>query len=131
MACSPARSAASGGKGRTKEKGVGTAGVTIPPAAPAMLTLATNPDGTPNAESAPAARSSWMTFYGTGEGLTDGANIAGTPAQAPYPHPLLPIALTIAGVNAEMLFVGSAPGMIGVLQIDAREIGRASCRERV
>ena len=32
-----------------------------------------------------------MTFYATGEGLTDGPNVAGIPAQAPYPHPLLPI----------------------------------------
>jgi uncharacterized protein (TIGR03437 family) len=64
-----------------------------------------------------------MTFYATGEGLTDGANLAGIPAQAPYPHPLLPIALTIAGVDAEILFAGSAPDMIGVLQIDARVPG--------
>jgi uncharacterized protein (TIGR03437 family) len=64
-----------------------------------------------------------MTLYATGEGLTDGPNLAGIPAQAPYPHPLLPIALTIAGVDAEILFAGSAPDMIGVLQIDARVPG--------
>jgi uncharacterized protein (TIGR03437 family) len=98
----------------------GTAIVPVAPSAPAMLTLATNPDGSPNAESAPAPRSTWMTFYATGEGLTDGPNVAGIPARAPYPHPLLPIALTIAGVNADILFAGSAPGMIGVLQINAR-----------
>ena len=28
--------------------------------------------------------------------------------------------MTIAGVNAEILFAGSAPDMIGVLQINAR-----------
>jgi uncharacterized protein (TIGR03437 family) len=95
-------------------------GVPVAPSAPAMMALATNSDGSPNAESAPAARSAWMTFYGTGEGLTDGLNVAGKPAQSPYPHPLLPIALTIAGVNAEILFAGSAPDMIGVLQINAR-----------
>jgi uncharacterized protein (TIGR03437 family) len=88
-----------------------------------MLALATNPDGTPNAESAPAPRSTWMTFLATGEGLTDGRNVAGKPAEAPYPHPLLAIALTIAGVNAEILFAGSAPDMIGVLQINARVPG--------
>jgi len=98
---------------------VGTASLPVAPSAPAMLTLATNPDGSPNAQSAPAARSTWMTFYATGEGLTDGPNIAGLPAQAPYPHPLLPIILTIAGVNTQILYAGSAPGMIGVLQINA------------
>ena len=105
---------------RYQGKLVGTASVPVAPSAPAMLALATNPDGSPNAESAPAARSAWMTFYATGEGLTDGSNVAGVPAQAPYPHPLLPIALTIADVNAEILYAGSAPGMIGVLQINAR-----------
>ena len=105
---------------RYQGKVAGAASVPVAPSAPAMLALASNADGSPNAESAPAARSSWMTFYATGEGLTDGPNLAGIPAQAPYPHPLLPIALTIAGVDAEILFAGSAPDMIGVLQIDAR-----------
>jgi uncharacterized protein (TIGR03437 family) len=105
---------------RYQGKLVGAASVPVAPSAPAMLTLATNPDGSPNTPSAPAARSTWMTFYATGEGLTDGRNVAGIPAQAPYPHPLLPIALTIAGVTAEILYAGSAPDMIGVLQINAR-----------
>src|ERR1017187_7480835 len=70
---------------------VGTATVPVAPSAPAVLTLATNPDGSPNTPSAPAARGTWMTFYATGEGLTDGPNVAGVPAQAPYPHPLLAI----------------------------------------
>ena len=99
---------------------VGTATVPVAPSAPAMLTLATNPDGSPNTTSAPAARGTWMTFYATGEGLTDGPNVAGVPAQAPYPHPLLAISLTISGVSADILYAGSAPGMIGVLQINAR-----------
>jgi len=98
----------------------GAASVPVAPSAPAMLALATNPDGSPNAESAPAPRSGWMTFYATGEGLTDGLNVAGKRAQAPYPHPLLPISLTIAGLNADILYAGSAPDMIGVLQINAR-----------
>ena len=101
----------------------GAANVRVAPSAPAMLALAINPDGAGNAEFAPAPRSTWMTFYATGEGLTDGRNVAGRPAEAPYPHPLLPVALTIGGVNAEILFAGSAPGMIGVLQINARVPG--------
>jgi uncharacterized protein (TIGR03437 family) len=108
---------------RYQGKLAGAASVPVAPSAPAMLALATNPDGSPNAESAPATRSSWMTFYATGEGLTDGPNVAGKPAQAPYPHPLLPISLTIAGVNADILYAGSAPDMIGVLQINARVPG--------
>ena len=100
-------------------KVVGAATVGVAPSAPALLTLATNQDGTVNAQAAPAARGTWMTFYATGEGLTDSGNVAGVPAQAPYPHPLLAISVTIAGVNADILYAGSAPGMIGVMQIDA------------
>ncbi len=96
------------------------ASVPVAPSAPALLTLAINPDGSPNAESSPAPRAAWLTFYATGEGLTDGPNVAGIPARAPYPHPLLPVALTIAGVDAEILFAGSAPDLVGVLQINAR-----------
>jgi len=88
-------------------------------AAPALFPVAVNQDGTPNSTLAPSALGSILTFYATGEGLTDGPNIAGLPAQAPYPHPLLPIILTIAGVNTQISYAGSAPGMIGVLQIDA------------
>jgi len=101
-------------------KAVGTAAVGVAPSAPALLTMATNQDGTVNAQAAPAARGTWMTFFATGEGLTDSGNMAGIPALAPYPHPLLSIALTIAGVGAEILFAGSAPGMIGVMQVNAR-----------
>jgi uncharacterized protein (TIGR03437 family) len=104
---------------RYQGKLVGSATVPVAPSAPAMLTFAINPDGSPNAQSSPAPRSGWMTFYATGEGLTDGPNLAGQPAQAPYPHPLLPIVFSIAGVDAQILFAGSAPGMIGVLQINA------------
>jgi uncharacterized protein (TIGR03437 family) len=100
-------------------KVVGAATVAVAPSAPALLTLATNRDGTVNAQAAPAARDTWMTFYATGEGLTDSGNVDGAQARAPYAHPLLPISLTIAGVNADILYAGSAPGLIGVMQIDA------------
>jgi len=108
---------------RYQDKLTGTASVTVAPSAPAILPIVTNSDGAMNGESAPAVRSTWITLFATGEGLTDSANVAGRPAQAPYPHPLLPIALTIAGVNADILFAGRAPDMIGVLQINARVPG--------
>jgi uncharacterized protein (TIGR03437 family) len=102
---------------------VGTASVAVAASAPAMLPLVSNPDGSANAASAPTPRSSWMTFYATGEGLTDGQNVAGVPAREPYPHPVLPVTLTIGGVKVDILFAGSAPGMVGLLQINARVPG--------
>jgi len=100
-------------------KVVGAAKVAVTPSAPALLRIATNADGTVNAEGAPAQRLTWMTFLATGEGLTDGSNVDGQPGLAPYARPLLPLALTIAGVKAEILFAGRAPGLVGVMQINA------------
>ena len=71
-------------------------------------------------ETEPAARYSVITLYGTGEGLTDGPNISGKAAAAPYPRPKLPVRLTVAGIDAEILFAGSAPGLVGTIQINAR-----------
>ena len=101
-------------------KVVGGATVGVAPSAPGLLAKAINQDGTVNGAALPATRGTWMTFYATGEGLRDGGNAAGVPAQAPYAHPLLPISLTIAGVNADILYAGSAPGLIGVMQINVR-----------
>ena len=60
-----------------------------------------------------------MTFFGTGEGLTNGANIAGQAAAAPYPIPTLPVTLTVAGIAAQLLYAGEAPNFAGLLQVDA------------
>jgi uncharacterized protein (TIGR03437 family) len=64
-----------------------------------------------------------VTVYGTGEGLTDGANISGQAATTPYPKPKLAATLAIGSVNAELLYLGSAPNMVGTLQINVRVPG--------
>jgi uncharacterized protein (TIGR03437 family) len=102
---------------------VGSTTVQVVPAAPGVFATAINPDGSLNSQSNPVGRAQWVVLYATGEGLTDGPNLAGVSAAAPYPHPLQPISLTIAGIGAEILYAGSAPGLIGVLQINARVPG--------
>jgi uncharacterized protein (TIGR03437 family) len=99
---------------------VGTAALPVVDAAPALFPVVVNQDGTPNSETEPAARYSVITLYGTGEGLTDGPNISGKAAATPYPRPKLPVTLAAAGVDAEILYVGSAPGLVGTMQINAR-----------
>jgi uncharacterized protein (TIGR03437 family) len=101
-------------------KAAGTLDLPVVAASPALLPLAVNQDGSLNGETAPALRGTVLTFYATGEGLTDGPNITGKAAEAPYPRPRLPVTLAVAGVAAELLFAGSAPGMVGVMQINAR-----------
>ncbi|HEV2444651.1 MAG TPA: hypothetical protein VGS58_01960, partial [Candidatus Sulfopaludibacter sp.] len=80
--------------------------------APGLFAFASSADN-------PAPRGSVVVLYGTGEGLTTGPNVAGQAALAPYPQPLLPVSLTIAGVPAQLLYAGSAPGTAGVLQVNA------------
>jgi uncharacterized protein (TIGR03437 family) len=89
-------------------------------AAPAVFPVVVNPDGSTNSAIAPAALGSILTFYGTGEGLTDGPNVSGQAAADPYPRPRLSVTLTVAGFPAEILYAGSAPGTVGLLQVNTR-----------
>jgi uncharacterized protein (TIGR03437 family) len=78
-------------------------------AAPALFTsgsgqaAAVNEDGTLNSAQHPVARGSWISLYGTGEG------IAG-----------LPVAVRIGGDAAEVLYAGPVEGYPGLFQINAR-----------
>ena len=97
-------------------------------AGPALFTVnygsgnaaAVNADGTMNSESNPAARGSIVVLYATGAGQTNSAGVTGQAAQAPYPRPVLPVSLTIGSAAADVLWAGSAPGFVGLLQINAR-----------
>jgi len=67
------------------------------------LALALNSDNTLNTETNPAQRGSVVSFYATGMGVPD--NSAG---------------VVIGQSPAELLFVGDAPGLIGVTQLNVR-----------
>ena len=97
----------------------GTLNLPVAASAPALFAVALNQDGSLNSSTAPAARGTVMTFFGTGEGLTNGANIAGQAAAAPYPIPTLGVTLTVAGIAAQLLYAGEAPNFAGLLQVDA------------
>jgi uncharacterized protein (TIGR03437 family) len=98
----------------------GSLDLVVANAAPAVFPVVVNQDGFPNSETDPTALGSILTFWATGEGLTNGPNISGQAAVAPYPSPLLPVTLTVAGFPAQILYAGSAPGEVGVLQVNAR-----------
>jgi uncharacterized protein (TIGR03437 family) len=98
----------------------GSLDLAVVSAAPAVFPVVANPDGSPNSAIAPTTLGSILTFYATGEGLTNGPNVSGQAAAAPYPSPVLPVTLTVAGFSAQILYAGSAPGAVGLLQVNAR-----------
>lgn len=102
--------------------------MTLAPANPAFFTMSTgigqaaavNEDGTLNSPANPAPRGSVLVLYATGEGQTSPAGLTGRAPQSPWPTPLLPVAVTIAGIPSQVLYAGSAPGFAGLMQINVR-----------
>jgi uncharacterized protein (TIGR03437 family) len=88
--------------------------------APGIYPIALNQDGLPNAAAEPASPGSTITIYATGEGLTDGANVTGRAAKAPYARPKLKVRVTIGGREADNVEAFSTPGVAGMLQVTAR-----------
>ncbi len=82
--------------------------------------IAVQEDGSLNSPANPADRGAVVTLYATGEGQTDPPGTDGRPAQSPLGRPLLPVYVRIGGLPAEVLWAGSAPGMVGVMQINVR-----------
>ncbi len=97
----------------------GRATLPVAAAAPGLFPVVLNDNGSPNSETEPADATTVLTFYATGEGLTDGSNIAGKASTAPYARPTLPVSMIIGGLAPEILYAGSAPEYIGLLQVNA------------
>jgi len=89
---------------------------------------ALNEDGSVNSSSNPARPGSVMVLYATGAGVLqpapeDGAIVAGTPPQTP------PAAVYLgSGCQAEVLYSGSAPGLVaGAIQVNFRLPSQPQC----
>lgn len=103
--------------------------VTLAATAPGVFTsngsgrgqaAATNQNGTPNGDSAPAAVGSVLSLYATGEGQTSPAGVDGKTTGTVLPTPVAPVTVTIGGVPATVQYAGGAPGVIaGVMQVNA------------
>ncbi len=80
-----------------------------------------NQDASPNSPAQPAARNSLVTIMATGEGQTDPPGVDGKLAGDPAPKPVLPVSLSIGGVDAEVVSYGGVPGAYaGLFQVTAR-----------
>jgi uncharacterized protein (TIGR03437 family) len=104
-------------------KSAGAVDLGVAAANPALYPVAVNQDGSLNSETNPARRGTIVAFFATGEGLTDGGNVSGMAAQAPYPRPRQAVALAMGGISADLLYAGAAPGQVGALQVNARVPG--------
>ncbi len=102
----------------------------VAPSAPGVFTVGSsgqgqaavlNQDYTVNGPSNPAARGSVVAIYATGGGQTTPDGDDGRVIGADLPKLLLPVRVKIAGLDAEVLYTGAAPGLVsGAVQINAR-----------
>jgi uncharacterized protein (TIGR03437 family) len=99
-------------------------------AAPGLFTAASggggqaaalNQNGSVNSTSNPEARGSIVVLYGTGQGQTNPAGTTGLVLSGAPRYPVQSVVVRIGGEPAEVLYAGSAPGMIaGAMQINVR-----------
>lgn len=100
----------------------------VAPSAPAIFAVGAsgvgqgaivNQDGSVNYETNPAVRGTAIQVYATGGGQTSPASSTGAVAPAAA-NLVLPVTVSIGGVNAQVLYAGNAPGEVeGVVQINA------------
>jgi len=92
--------------------------IAVATASPGIFTVL-NATSRVNAPSDPARAGSVITVYATGAGQTTPPGVDGKVAStAPYPHPVLPVSVTVNGTNAKLPYVGAQPNMIaGMLEI--------------
>jgi uncharacterized protein (TIGR03437 family) len=89
-------------------------------AAPGIFVVL-NRDYSINSPANPAAHDSVLILYATGEGQTNPVGVDGKIATTIWPKPTLPVAATVGGRIANVLYAGAAPGFIaGVMQINVK-----------
>jgi uncharacterized protein (TIGR03437 family) len=104
-------------------------GVAVAPSAPAIFSLAStgtgqaavlNQDKSFNGLSNPAPRGTMVQIFATGEGQISPPGVTGGVTGSNTKSPVLPVAVTIGGVNAVVQYAGSAPNAVaGLFQVNA------------
>ena len=104
-------------------------GVPLTSAAPAIFTInasgagagaVLNQDSSVNSAANPAARGSVIQIFGTGQGITSPPSLTGAISTGAGNAAVLPVKVTIGGIDATVQYQGAAPGLIsGALQVNA------------
>ncbi len=80
-----------------------------------------NADLSLNNASQPAEKGSIVVLFATGEGQTSPGGVDGKIATEVFPKPVLPVTVTIGGVDAEVAYYGAAPFQVaGVMQLNVK-----------
>lgn len=87
-------------------------------ASPGIFTVM-NQDSKVNSTANPAPHGSVVVLYATGGGETIPPGVDGEIVTShPYPKPVLPVTVTVGGVNANLLYCGAQPNVIaGMMEI--------------
>ena len=80
-----------------------------------------NQDFSINSGTNPASKGSIVMLFATGAGQTNPAGVDGKITQDDSVRPKLPVAVSIGGQSADVVYAGNAPGLVaGALQVNAR-----------
>jgi len=83
--------------------------------------VAVNPDGSVNTADNPIAAGGILLVYLTGIGAVDNAVATGAPASVdPLSRPTAPVRITVGDQEVEVLYLGLAPGFVGLAQANIR-----------
>ena len=115
-------------------------GVPVAPSAPGIFTgdstgigqaAVLNQDGSVNSASNPAARGSVIQIFATREGVTVPAGVTASITGSEVKTPVLPVDLTIGGLDAQLTFKGSAPHSVaGFVSSECRRAYECDARAR-
>jgi uncharacterized protein (TIGR03437 family) len=96
--------------------------VTVLPSHPGLFHAVLNQDNSVNSQDTPESRGRVVQLFATGQGLVDPAVASGelAPGMEPFPRPREAIRVTIGGAPAVLFFGGLAPGLAGLLQVNAQ-----------
>jgi len=92
--------------------------VAVAAASPGIF-MVMNPNSKVNSTANPAPHGSVVAVYATGGGQTNPPGVDGKiAATAPYPKPVLPVTVTVGGINANLPSYGAEPNVIaGMMEI--------------
>lgn len=99
-----------------------------------LFPAAFNQDGTLNAAENPSKPGDIVTFFLTGQGVTEPPSATGAYPMDGFPEPAAAVAVEVGGETLEILFKGQAPFTAGVMQINARlgaAVGALPVRVRI